>query len=43
MPKKAKKKVVRKVRCTGKTKDGKRCKRMVTPPAKLCYLHKKKR
>ena len=32
---------VRKVRCAGKTKSGKACKRMVTPPAKLCYLHKK--
>lgn len=38
--KKAVKKAVRKVRCQGKTKDGKRCKRMVTPPAKFCYLHK---
>jgi hypothetical protein len=38
--KKAAKKAVRKVRCQGKTKDGKRCKRMVTPPAKFCYLHK---
>ena len=36
-----KKKVVKKVRCAGKTKDGKRCKRMVAPPAKLCHLHKK--
>jgi hypothetical protein len=35
-------KKVRKVRCLGKTKDGKRCKRMVTPPDKFCYLHKKK-
>lgn len=44
MPKKAtKKKVVRKVRCVGKTKDGTRCKRMVTPPGKNCYLHKRKR
>ena len=44
---KAKKKTaakkVKKVRCAGKTKDGKRCKRMVTPPDKYCYLHKKKR
>jgi len=39
----AKKKVVRKVRCAGKTKDGKRCKRMVAPPAKFCHLHKRKR
>ncbi|MEE9443167.1 MAG: hypothetical protein V3V99_10940 [candidate division Zixibacteria bacterium] len=44
-----KKKVVRKkvakkkVRCAAKTKDGKRCKRMVAPPAKYCHLHKKKR
>ena len=36
-----KKKVVKKVRCIGKTKDKKRCKRMVAPPAKLCHLHKK--
>jgi len=33
------KKAVKKVRCKGKTKDGKRCKRMVTAPAKYCYLH----
>lgn len=36
----AKKKVVKKVRCAAMTKDGKRCKRMVAPPAKLCHLHK---
>lgn len=36
----AKKKVVKKVRCAATTKDGKRCKRMVTPPAKFCHLHK---
>ncbi len=35
------KKVARKVACAAKTKDGKRCKRMVTSPAKFCYLHKK--
>ncbi len=35
-----KKKVVRKVRCSAKTKNGKRCKRMVLPPAKYCYQHK---
>ena len=34
------KKAPRKVRCKGVTADGKRCKRMVTPPAKYCYLHK---
>ncbi len=39
--KKAKK--VKKVRCAGKTKEGKRCKRMATAPSKYCYLHKKKR
>lgn len=40
---KAKKKVAKKmVRCAGKTKDGKKCKRMVAPPAKLCHLHKKR-
>ena len=38
-----KKKAVKKVRCAGKTKDGKMCKRMVVPPGKYCYLHKKKR
>ena len=41
--KKPVKKAVKKVRCAGKTKDGKRCKRYVTPPAKYCYLHKKKK
>jgi len=35
-----KKKVVKKVRCAAMTKDGKRCKRMVAPPAKYCHLHK---
>lgn len=38
-----KKRVVKKVRCAGKTKDGKRCKRMVKPPSNMCYLHKKQR
>lgn len=38
--KKAAKKVVKKVRCMGKTKDGKRCKRMAIAPAKYCHLHK---
>ena len=37
---KAKKPAVKKVRCAGKTKDGKRCKRMVASPAKFCHLHK---
>jgi len=37
------KKAVKKVRCSGKTKEGKRCKRMVAPPGKFCHLHKKKR
>ncbi len=44
--KKAAKKVVKKVkkvRCAGKTKEGKRCKRMATAPSKFCYLHKRKR
>jgi hypothetical protein len=36
----AKKKVVKKVRCAATTKDGKRCKRMVSPPSKFCHLHK---
>ncbi|MCK5127114.1 MAG: hypothetical protein KAR42_12745 [candidate division Zixibacteria bacterium] len=35
-----KKKVVKKVRCAATTKDGKRCKRTVAPPAKYCHLHK---
>jgi hypothetical protein len=38
--KKVVKKVVKKVRCAATTKDGKRCKRMVSPPAKYCHLHK---
>jgi len=38
-----KKKAKKKVRCAGKTKDGKRCKLMATPPSKFCHLHKKKR
>ena len=38
-----KKKAKKKVRCTGKTKDGKRCKLMATPPLKSCHLHKKKK
>ena len=37
----AKKKAAKKkVRCAAKTKDGKRCKRTASPPAKYCYLHK---
>lgn len=39
-PKAKAKKAVKKVRCAGKTKDGKRCKRMVASPAKYCHLHK---
>ena len=39
--KKVARKVVKKVRCMAKTKDGKKCKRMVAPPAKVCHLHKK--
>ncbi len=42
-PKKKVAKKVVKVRCAGKTKDGKRCKRMVAKPAKFCHLHKRKR
>ncbi len=38
--KKVVKKAVKKVRCAATTKDGKRCKRMVTPPGKFCHLHK---
>ena len=46
--KKAKKKVAKKampkkVKCAGKTKDGKTCKRMVAGPGKYCYLHKNKK
>jgi len=41
--KKVVKKAVKKVRCAGKTKAGTRCKRMVTPPAKFCHLHKRKK
>lgn len=33
-------KKVKKVRCAAMTKDGKKCKRMVAPPAKFCHLHK---
>ncbi|GEM_PF-1574738 len=35
-----KKAAKRKVRCVAMTKDGKRCKRMATPPAKFCSSHK---
>ena len=38
-----KKKAKKKVRCAAITKDKKRCKLMVMPPAKYCHLHKKKR
>ena len=38
-----KKKVAKRVRCIGKTKAGKRCKRMTTSPSKKCHLHRKKR
>lgn len=41
--KKVVKKKVKKVRCAGKTKEGKRCKRMASPPSKMCHLHKRKR
>jgi len=37
------KKAVKKVRCAGKTSEGKQCKRMVQPPAKTCHLHKGKK
>jgi hypothetical protein len=40
MKKAAKKKAVKKIRCVAMTKDGKRCKRMIDPPAKFCHLHK---
>ncbi len=38
----AKKKVAKKVRCMAKTKDGKRCKRLVTGKGKYCAVHKKR-
>jgi len=38
-----KKKAKKKTRCIAKTKAGKRCTLMATPPAKNCHLHKKKR
>lgn len=34
-------KAVKKVRCLGKTAEGKQCKRKVDSPGKYCYLHKK--
>ena len=39
----AKKKVGKKVRCAGKTKAGKRCKRFTDGKSKFCSAHKKKR
>ncbi len=41
--KKIVKKPVKKIRCAGKTKEGKRCKRMASPPSKFCHMHKRKR
>jgi hypothetical protein len=41
MPKAKKKVVKKKVACAAKTKSGKKCKRMVSPPGKFCHLHKK--
>jgi hypothetical protein len=38
-----KKKVARKVRCIGKTKEGKRCKRITASPTKKCHLHRRQR
>lgn len=37
-----KKKAVKKIRCSAKTKAGKRCKRFTNGKAKLCSLHKRK-
>lgn len=37
------KKVVKKVRCAAKTKDGKKCSLMAAAPAKYCHVHKGKR
>ena len=37
------KKAVKKVRCAGTTKEGKKCSLMVAPPAKMCHLHKGKK
>jgi hypothetical protein len=36
------KKAVKKVRCAGMTREGKKCSIMVAPPAKKCHLHKGK-
>jgi len=41
--KKAAKKKVKNTRCAGKTAEGKRCKRMASPPSKFCHAHKRKR
>jgi hypothetical protein len=38
----AKKKAAKKVRCMAKTKDGKRCKRLVAGKGKYCAVHKKR-
>jgi len=35
-----KKVAVRKVQCAAITRGGKRCKRLIVPPAKFCHLHK---
>ncbi len=43
MPKAKKKAKKKSVRCAGKTKAGKRCKRMAVAPSKFCHLHKRKR
>ena len=38
----AKKKATKKIRCAGKTKDGKRCKRFTNGKAKFCSVHKRR-
>jgi hypothetical protein len=33
----------KRARCAGRTKAGRRCKRMAVGPSKFCHLHKRKR
>jgi len=40
---KGRKKAAKKVRCKGKTKGGKQCKRTIPAPGKYCHLHKGKK
>ena len=41
--KKVAKKVTKKIRCAGKTKAGKRCKRFTNGKSKFCSAHKRKK